>query len=57
VTIDGKYPLAEASKAHTALEERATRGKVILTPQRTVSLNYGHHFNSHEMMIIIHLMQ
>jgi NADPH:quinone reductase len=32
VTIDGKYPLAEASKAHTALEGRGTRGKLILTP-------------------------
>jgi NADPH2:quinone reductase len=31
-TVDGKYPLAEASKAHTALEGRGTRGKLILTP-------------------------
>ena len=31
-TIDGNYPLAEASKAHTALEGRGTRGKLILTP-------------------------
>ena len=30
VTIGGKYPLAEASKAHTALEGRGTRGKLIL---------------------------
>lgn len=32
VTIGGKYPLEEASKAHSALEGRGTRGKLILTP-------------------------
>lgn len=32
VTIGGRYPLAEASKAHSALEGRGTTGKLILTP-------------------------
>ncbi|HLX14825.1 MAG TPA: quinone oxidoreductase [Bradyrhizobium sp.] len=32
VTIGGSYPLAEASKAHSALEGRGTTGKLILTP-------------------------
>ena len=31
VTIGGRYPLAEASKAHTALEGRRTTGKLVLT--------------------------
>jgi NADPH:quinone reductase len=32
VTIGGRYPLAEASKAHSAVEGRGTTGKLILTP-------------------------
>jgi NADPH2:quinone reductase len=32
VTIGGRYSLAEASKAHGALEGRGTTGKLILTP-------------------------
>jgi NADPH:quinone reductase len=32
VTIGGKYRLAEASKAHSALEGRGTRGKLVLVP-------------------------
>jgi NADPH2:quinone reductase len=32
VTIGGKYGLAEASKAHTDLEGRGTRGKLVLIP-------------------------
>lgn len=32
VTVGGKYPLAEASKAHSDLEGRGTKGKLILTP-------------------------
>jgi NADPH2:quinone reductase len=31
VTIGGRYPLAEASKAHIALEGRGTTGKLVLT--------------------------
>jgi len=31
VTIGGRYPLEEASKAHAALEGRRTTGKLILT--------------------------
>ena len=30
VTIGGRYPLAEASKAHIALEGRGTKGKLLL---------------------------
>ena len=32
VTTGGRYPLTEASKAHSALEGRGTTGKLILTP-------------------------
>ena len=32
VTIGGRYPLGEASEAHSALEGRGTVGKLILTP-------------------------
>lgn len=32
VTIDGRFPLAEAAAAHRALESRATRGKLLLVP-------------------------
>jgi NADPH2:quinone reductase len=31
VTIGGRYPLAEASQAHSALEGRGTTGKLVLT--------------------------
>jgi NADPH2:quinone reductase len=32
VRIGARFPLAEAAEAHTALESRATTGKVILEP-------------------------
>ncbi|MGH6655521.1 MAG: quinone oxidoreductase family protein [Actinocrinis sp.] len=32
ITIGARYPLAEAAAAHTALESRATTGKVLLIP-------------------------
>jgi NADPH2:quinone reductase len=32
VTVGGRYPLAQASEAHGALEGRGTTGKLILTP-------------------------
>ena len=32
ITIGSRYPLAEAAAAHTALESRATTGKVLLIP-------------------------
>jgi NADPH2:quinone reductase len=34
ITIGSRYPLAEAAQAHTALESRATTGKVLLIPQQ-----------------------
>ena len=41
VTIEEKHPLAEASKAHTALEARKTRGKVILMPYPHAVTNWA----------------
>ena len=32
VNIGGTWPLAEAAKAHAALESRATTGKLLLIP-------------------------
>lgn len=32
ITVGSRYPLAEAAAAHTALESRATTGKVLLIP-------------------------
>ncbi|HEV2639196.1 MAG TPA: quinone oxidoreductase [Actinocrinis sp.] len=32
ITIGGRYPLAEAARAHTDLESRATSGKLLLLP-------------------------
>lgn len=34
ITIGSRYPLAEAAAAHTALESRATTGKVLLIPEQ-----------------------
>ena len=34
ITIGSRYPLAEAGAAHTALESRATTGKVLLIPEQ-----------------------
>ena len=32
VSIGGTYPLAEASRAHAAMESRTTTGKLLLIP-------------------------
>jgi NADPH2:quinone reductase len=34
ITIGARYPLVEAAAAHTALESRATTGKVLLIPEQ-----------------------
>ncbi|MDQ7906403.1 zinc-binding dehydrogenase [Phytohabitans sp. ZYX-F-186] len=32
VTVGGRYPLADAAKAHADLESRRTTGKLLLLP-------------------------